>query len=461
MLVLAAGFAVLTAGAGLYMESFLSDQATGEFDTALMAKAQALASLTEMEGGEVAFDYEPKLMPEFERSERPDYFQFFFPKDKTFRSRRLDDSNLPRGDARILDVRLPDGRAGRMVRLTYVPKTDDEEEDEPGAPVVPATVGGAAGAPKVILAVARGRGHLDAILAKTRLTIFGAGGVAALLAVFLVWRALVSGFRPIEQIAAQVEALDAENLGARVELPHVPRELAPIVQQLNALLDRLESSCPRERRFTANVAHELRTPIAELRSLADVGAKWPDDKASIVRFFDDVNDIAGRMEGRIADLLLLARCHAGVEKVSSSPTNLKDVVASTWSRLSPGRRLEIAIPEDLVVESDPGKLEIILSNLLGNAASYSNSDGEIRCAAERNGTRFRLDVTNSADRLSPAELQNLAEPFWRKDEARSAEEHAGLGLSVVTALAALLRLEIGFEQDENGTFRARLAGPVS
>ena len=95
MIVLAFGFAALIAGTGLYMESFLSDQATGEFDTALMAKAQALASLTEMEGSEIAFDYEPKLMPEFERSERPDYFQFFFPGGRTFRSKQLDRADLP------------------------------------------------------------------------------------------------------------------------------------------------------------------------------------------------------------------------------------------------------------------------------------------------------------------------------------------------------------------------------
>jgi signal transduction histidine kinase len=182
-----------------------------------------------------------------------------------------------------------------------------------------------------------------------------------------------------------------------------------------------------------------------------------------VRFFDDVNDIAGRMEGVIADLLLLARCQAGVEKAVSSPTSLRQVITSTWSRLAPsasstGLRFRLDLPDDLVVESDPGKLAIVLANVLGNAVSYSRPNSEICCVGKKGGSRFQLDITNTADPLSPADLESLTNPFWRKSEARSSAEHAGLGLSVVSALAMLLRLDIGFDQDQNGTFRVRLAG---
>jgi len=199
--------------------------------------------------------------------------------------------------------------------------------------------------------------------------------------------------------------------------------------------------------------------------LAEVGSKWPEDQASIVRFFDDVTDIAGRMETVIADLLLLARCQAGVEVVVSSPTNLKQIIASTWSRLTAGSSyngltFRLDLPEDLVIQSDPGKLEIVFANVLGNALSYSRPEGEILCAGIRNGDRFQLDISNPAEPLGKADLERLAEPFWRKDEARSSAAHAGLGLSVVSALAALLRLEVGFTQDQNGTFTVRMAGPA-
>ena len=186
----------------------------------------------------------------------------------------------------------------------------------------------------LVLAVARGRGHLDEVLGNMQLVIFGVGGFAILMALLLVWRVLAIGFRPIESIASQVEKLDADSLSSRIELPRAPRELAPIADQLNALLKRLDASFERERRFADNVAHELRTPIAELRSLAMVGAKWPDDEESVAEFFADVNDIAGRMEDVISDLLLLARCQAGIEQAQSSPTSLRQIIASTWSAVT-------------------------------------------------------------------------------------------------------------------------------
>jgi signal transduction histidine kinase len=471
MLVLAAGFTVLIIGTGLYVASVASERVTGEFDAALLAKARALVALTEDEGGDVELDYTPKHMPEYERSERPEYFQFWLA-DGTMllRSRRLTE-DLPRADPEALleeppirDVQLPDGRAGRLVELTFVPGGSEDIGDEPDEDEAAAATSQPSFEPvTLVLVVARGREHLDQTLANMQLAIFGVGGIAILIAVLLVWRALALGFRPIESIASQVEQLDADSLSSRVKLPQTPREVAPVVEQLNALLERLDTSFERERRFADNVAHELRTPIAELRSLAAVGAKWPEDKASVAAFFEDVNDIAGRMEGVIADLLLLARCQAGVEQVVSSPTSLKKVITSTWSKLAPsasgtGLRFRMELPEDVVVASDPGKLGIVFANVLGNAVSYALPNSEIRCVGTRAGSKFQVDITNIADPLSSADLENLTEPFWRKDEARSSAEHAGLGLSLVSALARLLCLDVRFDQDRDGTFRVGLEG---
>ncbi|MCZ6572238.1 MAG: ATP-binding protein [Planctomycetota bacterium] len=465
MLVLAAGFAVLILGGGVYVSDLLGDQATDAFDMALLAKAGALMGLTEQEAGNIEFDYSAD--PDFERDDKPDYFQYWLDNGKViYRTSQLQrlGRDLPRlesiGDApAIRDAPLPDGRPGRLVQWAFTPSGPGEDDSEQPADAASGKT------LRVVLVVARGRGRLDTLLGTMRLVIFGVGAIATLLAVVLVWRALAAGFRPLASIATQVQVLDAHNLSVRVRLARTPQELQPIVDQLNALLERLGESFERARRFTGNVAHELRTPIAELRALAEVGSKWPEDQASIVRFFDDVTDIAGRMETVIADLLLLARCQAGVEVVVSSPTNLKQIIASTWSRLTAGSSyngltFRLDLPEDLVIQSDPGKLEIVFANVLGNALSYSRPEGEILCAGIRNGDRFQLDISNPAEPLGKADLERLAEPFWRKDEARSSAAHAGLGLSVVSALAALLRLEVGFTQDQNGTFTVRMAGPA-
>ncbi|MFI5401739.1 MAG: ATP-binding protein [Planctomycetota bacterium] len=453
MVTLSIGFAALIVVPALYVEGITRARVTDEFDAALLAEGRALLSLiAEDEEGFGEFEYVPECMPHFERKEKPDYFQIWLGDGTVIEDGRSGSvvaagKQLPRWESlstepESKDIRLLDGRAGRAVQFAFLPKAD-------GAKGKPAP-----GAPTLVIMVARGRERLDALIASARLAICGAGAVAMLLAALLVWWALATGLRPIHAIAAQVRELHADNLGAQVAAPEAPSELAPIVHQLNALLARLEASFERERRFTGHVAHELRTPIAELRSLAEVGGKWPEDLASTRRYFADVHEIAGRMERVVVDLLLLARCHAGVEKAQSGAVPLRQVVES-----QPGAgRVEIDVPADLVVDSDPGKLSLIVSNLLDNALSYAAPGGPVRCVAAARDSRFTLDVVNPAEPLTKEDLKNLAEPFWRKDRARSPEGHSGLGLSLVTALAGLLGLEVGFSQDGGGLFRARVSG---
>jgi two-component system sensor histidine kinase QseC len=450
--VLSAGLAVLLGGSALALERLVRAQATEEFDAALLARARALAALTEEEGGRIELDYVPQQMPEFEREERPDHFQFWL-EDGTplLRSRRLT-HDLPRPSRgptpAFLDAPLPGARVGRAAQLAFVPRS--------AAPT-------GAEARSVLLTVARGREPLDAFVARTRASVLGVAAVALLLGLLWVHRALASGFRPIDRIAAQVRALDADRLRTEVDVPGTPAELAPVVEQLNALLARLRASFERERRFTGNVAHELRTPIAELRSLADVAARWPDDATAVAGFFADVRAVAGRMEGLVADLLLLARCQAGVERVVRTPTSLRDTVLSAWGPLAAdaaraGLRFQEEIDDDLVVESDPDRLAIVVGNLLRNAVAHARPGTRVRCTGRRVDGTFRLDVRNAADPLTADEMGRLGEPFWRRDEARSRDGHAGLGLALVTAVSGVLGIAVRFEQEDDGTFLARLSG---
>ncbi|MGQ0612174.1 MAG: ATP-binding protein [Planctomycetaceae bacterium] len=463
ILLLSGGFAILLALAGVDLAGRVRERVTEEFDEALLAKVQALVALTEEENGRIELDYVPSAMPEFERAEAPDYFQFWLDDGTVLlRSRHLQ-GDLPRRDLpldqpTVADAPLPDGRSGRVATWFFLPHHVGGPDDPEEASAPPASPGERRG---VVLAVGRGRERLDRLLAGIHAAILGVGGGAVLVGALFVWRAMVSGFRPIDAIAAQVARLDAENLEARIAVPRMPRELASVVGQMNALLDRLHASFERERRFTASVAHELRTPISELRSLAQVGATWPKDEAATVRYFEDVDEIASQMDAVIADLLLLARCQAGVEAVASVPADLRELVASSWAKLAPraqdrGLALRLEMPPSLVIASDPGKLAIVFNNVLGNAVCYARPRSEILLRGSAEGDAFLIDVANSADPLSREELERLTEPFWRKDDARSEPGHAGLGLSVVSALVALLGLQVTFDQDRDGIFRVRL-----
>lgn len=460
ILALSAAFVAVIAATLLCVEDVAGAAVTEEFDAALLAETRGLRSLIAIEDGIVEFEYPTDAMPHFERREDADYFQIWLHDGKALPNGRS--GSLPAGMdlarteslSRVpsfRDMTLPDGRRGRSVQLSFVPGPDlaDRADEEPAAASHPVDY-------FFVLVVARSREPLDSLIASTRLAIVGAGAAAALLAALLVGLAVASGLRPLRAISAQVRALHAENLGARVSAPGAPSELAPIVHQLNALLARLEASFERERRFAGHVAHELRTPIAELRSLAEVGVRWPEDLASTRRFFTDVHEIAGRMERVVVDLLLLARCHAGVEKAQRRPVRLAPLVRSQAG----ADRVAIDVPEGLVVDSDPLKLSLIVSNLLDNALAYAAPGGAVRCVAEGRDSRFRLEITNPAEPLTEEDMRNLAEPFWRKDRARSPEGHSGLGLSLVTALAQLLGLEVSFRH-EGGLFQAVLCGDLT
>ncbi len=434
---IAGTFVVLVAGAGLLMARTIERRMTEEFDTVLVAQARALKSLTEEEAGQIEFDYVPDYMPEYEREEAPDYFQFWLDDGRVLlRSNRLEEDlpHLPDllPGPRVREHRLGGGRLVRQVQIAWRPKgpADGRGDDDDG--LDPALVGEASGVRGLVLVVARGRERLDGLVAGMQFAIFTLGGLASLLAVLLVWRILASGFRPIESIAAQVETLDADTLGSRVGLPVTPRELAPVVEQLNALLERLGASFEWERRFAGNVAHELRTPIAELRSLASVGSRWPEDEASVRLFFEDVGQVAGRMEGLVADLLLLARCQAGVEGVTSEPTEVREVIEQAWSQLAPsaqvaGHRFRLEAPADLVIYSDPVKLGIVFANLLGNAVSYAPADTEVCCVARIHGDRFSVEMENAAEPLPPGSLASLTEAFWRGDDGALVRGPRGAG----------------------------------
>jgi len=469
LLLLSVGFGALVVGGAFAFAAVARNGIVEEFDAGLLTRARAIEALTENERGRIEFDYTPQTMPEFERAEKPDYFQIWLDDGKPLhRSRRLT-VDLARGTPpssapRFVDLTLPDGRAGRSVESAYVPH-DAGTTGAPSDPPDAEDLGAAQGRRGLVLVVARDREGLDGRIAGTTLRILALGGLAALLGAFLVRLIVTSGLRPIDDVAAQVERIGADRPGARVGAASAPAEVAGVAVRVNALLDRLESALERERRFTGNVAHELRTPISELRSLATIGARWPDDRDTVVDYFVDVGDVADRMDRLVADLLLLARCQAGAEPVAATDVALSGIVDASRRRLeaAAARRslsFEVDMQAGLVVSTDEGKLAIVVENLLGNAVAHARPDTTIRCRARARGDRFELVVENDAEPLDTADLARVGEPFWRAERSRSPSEHAGLGTSLVRALGGLLGLNVTFEQDAAGAFRARVEGSL-
>jgi two-component system sensor histidine kinase QseC len=440
---LLAGIGLLLAAGGLLLDRVISARLLREHDAALLDKARSLVNLTELKkDGQVWLESSEELLPEFAAAREPSYFEIWQGDGSVVeRSRSLGRHDLARTGSRLDHPRLsglilPDGRCGRQAEISFHPRAEiDEDQKEEPAP--------AAGSPVVTLAVAQSREDLDALLASLRVAL--AVVVLALLAgtAVLVKFAIDLGLAPLVGLARRLEGMDAESLSETLEAADAPAELAPVIQHLNGLLARLDSSFARERSFSANLAHELRTPLAELRTVAEVALKWPDDPASWEASLHEIRGIGLQMEKVVGNLLTLARCDARQQMVERSEVPLRELAASCWTTVAveageKGMTLDLDIPAGMTVRTDREKLSLILANLFANAVAHGSPGKPVACAA--NGA-FTLRIGNFTERLTADDLPRIFDRFWRKDPARTGGRHIGLGLALVAALCDLLAIE--------------------
>ena len=442
----------------------VSSQVEQVFDGAIFDKAQALISLTELDEEGLEFDFaEEGVMTEFDSGATPQYYQLWGTAEELpLKSPSLQGSDLPRTGAILdqpmySDLVLPDGRAGRLIEITFVPRVeieDDEEEEESGE-IPPAT--------PITLVFARERETLDSTLLAIGFSVFGVIIAVLLVSVILIWRLVGSGLSPLSSLASQVSEIDESRLDLRLNHDgDQANEIAPIENQLNYLLERLQSAFEREKRFSANVAHELRTPLSELKALAEVGRMVPEDTAQVVAFFDDVGEISGQMEKIVVTLLELARSEAGLLRSDPEDIELADFCNETWRHTinghASGKKLLKKIPPDLVINTDREKLGMILGNLFSNAVSYSPDDAAIEIRAEIRHDNVVLEVRNTAVDLKPEDVVHMKDRFWRKQQAHVEGGHSGLGLTLVDALAGIMQLDISLNLDQQQMFKVTISG---
>jgi signal transduction histidine kinase len=473
---LTGGVALLLLLAGLGLTRAIAAWLQGEFDRGLLTKAQALAALTDQEGDLVEIDFEAEHMPEFGAGAAAEYFEAWlagetlllrspsFEASDGTRRARLERGPGPADTPQFRDVPLPDGRRGRQVRLDFLPRLDVEEG--PVDPAEPAGAGptGAARRPATLL-VARERDSLDASLGRLRWAVGAVGAVLLLAVAGLAHVALRVGLRSLDELGRQVRALGATSLDARVRVDAPPAEIAVVVEQVNGLLARLEAAFTRERRLSSDIAHELKTPIAELRNLCEVGARWPEDRVAVRRFFEDARAVALQMERVVVHLVALARYEEGREPMQRVRVLVPEIVETAWrplARAAAAKRLAFRqeIAPDLAFVTDPDTFALMVANLLSNAVAHSPAGGAVTCTSATGAGRPSVTFSNPAHGLEPADLAVMFDRFWRKDEARAGGRYAGLGLSLVRAAGDLLGIEIGTRLEPDGTFRVTLSPRV-
>ena len=441
---LALSCGLLWSAGGVTLYWLLRAGLVGEFDQTSQVTVHRLATFTEYSQGRIAFDSSGELLPAFERGERPDYFQVWLPDGSPLaRSPSLADDLLP-SDAgapnapKFWNLDLPDGRPGRAAGIRFVPHEDEDAPEGPGSHGARA---------EVTLVVARDRADLDIKLRQLVTALFLVG-ITIVVATSLVAGLVVRrGLKPLSRLAGHAATIDASSLTLRFPTDGMPTELLPIGQRLNDLLARLDVSFARERRFSADVAHELRTPIAELRTLAEVALKWPDDMGTARSALQDALGVALQMESIATGLLALARCEGGLLPVRPEAVPFDSMVEELWQPLAdPARAKKLSVTLDVPVgaswHTDPVALRVIVGNLLGNAVEYTPVAGEVRVRFEENNGSGHLLISNTTDHLRSEDLPHLFDRFSRKDPSRTSSAHCGLGLALAKAYAESLGLSV-------------------
>jgi two-component system heavy metal sensor histidine kinase CusS len=468
---LLAGIALLLGACGVAVHAVAARRLQAEFDAALLSQAESLMTLTSRDRGGVHLDFADEDMTQFSARVRPWYFQLagrdgaVIERSASLGGRRLPYSRTASRLPVFTDRTLPDGRPGRLVEISFLPQAAGAERDERAAEPAAGKGRGAraaAGSRRVTLTVARGREELLAALAALRWTLWSALALALLGTAAIVPLSLRLGLAPLAELAHQLRALDAATLAQRLAVRDLPSELAPVVAHTNDLLDRLRAAFERERSFSANVAHELRTPVGELRALSEVAMRWPGEAAAREEFFADVHGIGLQMERVVANLFALARLERGEQAIEVSRFPVRDAVLESWREVEAEARqrrvsLEMGVPPELVLATDRAKLRLILANLLSNAAAYSPEGAVVRCSATYDEEGFALALANPAPALAAADLPRIFDRFWRQDPARAGSSHSGLGLALVAAFCDLLELrrEVSLAA---GIFTLRLSG---
>ena len=471
--ILAGALAMLLV-AGLVFFAVIQHRIVGDFDRMLEAEADMLEHNAERKGRLLVWDVPDNYSVGSRESSDPPFCQLFL-EDGTVvgLSQTLGTDDLPRVEGSNQVIRnglLPNGRRGRMLQRTFSPRSDDTEPqggaEDPREQtfVVPPTVNVVE--LRVVLVVARSRESLDRLLMSLGL----AGGVVALgLAgglALIVRRAITHGLRPIDEMNAQIALIKPDALATRLQVARPPVELAAIETAVNRLLDRVEKAFEKERRFSSDLAHELRTPIAELRNACEVGGRWPEDVEATREFFQDTATIALQLEKIVSTMLMLSRCESGAVPMQTRRIPLQAFVRECWRHSAPAAeakrlRFENHLAPGLTVECDEDKLGVVVRNLVENAVAHSEPDTVVECSGGESPGGTELRLVNTAKDLERADLAHVFDRFWRKDAARSDRSHIGLGLSIARELSELMGVRLSVDLRDGRRFEARLVFPAT
>lgn len=265
-----------------------------------------------------------------------------------------------------------------------------------------------------------------------------------------------SGLRPLRRMSAVASGVSAQSLNARLPEADMPPELEELAYSFNAMLGRLDDSFQRLSAFSADIAHELRTPLSNLLTHTQVTLTRPRPIEDYREALHSNLEELQWMAQLVNDMLYLAKADHGLLMPKREALELSeeaDVLLEFFAPLAEDAQVKLSRDGTARMQGDRSMLRRALSNLLDNALRFTPSGGEVRVKIVEQPTGLSLTVENSGEVISEDLLPRLFDRFYRADPARreGSSEHAGLGLAITQSIIRAHGGQIRCESDKGWT----------
>src|SRR5919204_1225098 len=407
---MALAMGLVLAATGWFLYARLESHLQAALDTSLQVRADDLAALVR-EGGSLAPSGRGLIEP-----------------GESF-------AQLLSRDGRVLDATRPLGSAPLLDPAAIQKPTYENRPSVPGLNESARLL--ATPVPRGVLIVGATRQNNVETLASFRDELLIAGPIALLLASLAGYFLAGLSLRPVEAMRRRAAAISAENPGDRLPVPPTRDELERLGSTLNEMLGRLEEGLQRERDFVADAGHELRTPLALLRTELELALRHARSGEELREAVRRSSAEVDRLTMLAEDLLLIARSHRGSLPLRLETVDAAELLASVASRFAwraqeGSRAIRIAPQDGLRVHGDRLRLEQALGNLVDNALRHGSGDVELRAVAA--GDHVELRVTDHGGGFPSEFLGHAFERFARADQVRT-RGGSGLGLAIVRVIA--------------------------
>lgn len=268
----------------------------------------------------------------------------------------------------------------------------------------------------------------------------------------LIWLSVGQGLGPLNRIAMSLGLRSADELHA-IENRDTPSEIKPLLRSLNSLFLRVEAAREREKTFIAYAAHELKTPLAGLKTQAQVALRSKEDdvRDKALAHISTSVDRTGRLVRQLIDLALVDSADRGDGIETVRLAGIMEDIRSDLEAQSSRRGISVKLrmqPDEMVTLRNVNLLRLALRNVIENAIQYSPEGSSVEICALKNGPKVEIDVTDQGQGINPEDQATVRERFKRGHSAHG--EGSGLGLAIVDMAMRKLGGELDFRQADSG-----------